>query len=145
MYVCVYACMYVCVLLCMYVCVCVCVCIIYVYYYVCMYIYHGHHHTWIPTGAGGIHYEFLHNKAFISDKLYADILEKCGASFKLPGKPAYTPACETLLAKASKDAGDFYVYDVYDTCGNDLLSLDEQMAAYGKDHGQSNPNPSTKP
>jgi hypothetical protein len=81
-------------------------------------------------GASKVHYEFLHNKAFISDHLWTEIEAACAAEFKMAGKPQFPAKCQQLLTQASDLAGKYYVYDVYDTCGDDQMTFDEQLERF---------------
>jgi cathepsin A (carboxypeptidase C) len=100
----------------------------------------GHGDTF--PNENGIHYEMLHNHAFISESQWEAIEAECADWFKKSrGSPPASATCSALLSKASDTAGKFYVYDVYDTCGNDQIkggstaTLDELRATYSAGGG----------
>jgi hypothetical protein len=83
-------------------------------------------------GANGIHYEMLHNHAFLSEKQWAEVSSTCASYFKgQRGDDPPSDACASLLKQASDTAGKFYVYDVYDTCGQDQMQV--KQPTRGKD------------
>lgn len=59
----------------------------------------------------------------------------CGEAWEKPAPQNYSQECQDTMAKASRLAGPFYVYDVYDSCGDDQLSLDEHLEAYHREAG----------
>lgn len=74
----------------------------------------GHHDDY--PGSAGSRAKFLHNKAFISEKLWEQIMDACGWDFSKTSSE-----CTSLQRKASAEAGDYYIYNVYDRCeGNEV-------------------------
>ena len=69
------------------------------------------------------------------DEAMAALEAACGEAWKRAGPPDYTPECTKLMADASARAGSFYVYDVYDSCGDDQVTLSEQVAAFHQHDG----------
>eukprot|EP00754_Rhynchopus_humris_P035152 Rhum_TRINITY_DN16719_c0_g1::Rhum_TRINITY_DN16719_c0_g1_i1::g.164193::m.164193/K16296/SCPL-I; serine carboxypeptidase-like clade I len=72
-------------------------------------------------GKAGDAVKFLHEKVFITEQMWQDILKACGTEFKKP----LSQTCEKLIQDAQTVAGNFYIYNVYDTCGNDQVDTDK--------------------
>jgi len=64
---------------------------------------------------------FLYNSRFMSDDLHDKIEKECG-DFK-----STSAACDKLMEEASEHAGDYYIYNVYDTCGKDQANIDTNI------------------
>eukprot|EP00298_Acanthocystis_sp_HF-20_P002778 c13162_g1_i1.p1 GENE.c13162_g1_i1~~c13162_g1_i1.p1 ORF type:complete len:466 (-),score=161.56 c13162_g1_i1:115-1512(-) len=72
-----------------------------------------------------INYHILSDHAFISQTLSAQIAQECNFTLE-------TQECQKLLNKMNDQAGAFNIYNIYDECGNDQVSLSEkrkQMAS----------------
>ena len=77
----------------------------------------GHQDTY--PGVDAVRLAFLHNSRFVSEELWNEILAECG-----PQLTKISLRCEALKRTAEEGAGDFYIYNVYDTCGNDQVKVD---------------------
>lgn len=82
----------------------------------------GHEDTY--PGADAVRLAFLHNSRFVSEELWNEILTECG-----PQLTKTNLRCETLKQKAERGAGDYYIYNVYDTCGEDQVKVDGPSAS----------------
>lgn len=67
-------------------------------------------------GSAGAQTRFLHEKAFISETLWEQLMDACGWDFSKSSEE-----CRELRDQASKEAGQYYIYNVYDMCGGDHM------------------------
>ena len=77
----------------------------------------GHEDTY--PGSEAVDVSFLHNSRFVSEELWNEIVNACGPELTRPGLK-----CEQLKRRAEEGAGDYYIYNVYDTCGEDQVKVD---------------------
>eukprot|EP00054_Salpingoeca_dolichothecata_P015795 m.91549 g.91549 ORF g.91549 m.91549 type:complete len:465 (-) comp21661_c0_seq1:64-1458(-) len=70
--------------------------------------------------------EFYHGMAMFSQVLYQSIVEECGNFTHMSVK------CDSLIGQMETEIGNFDIYNVFDTCGNDQVTLTQvrkQLAA----------------
>jgi serine carboxypeptidase-like clade 1 len=72
--------------------------------------------------------EFFQGHGMYDQPLYTKIKAACGtfSDLEVLGKP-----CSTLLAEMNEKVGEFDVYNIYDTCGNDRSGSDGEKARSG--------------
>jgi carboxypeptidase C (cathepsin A) len=75
-----------------------------------------------------INTEFFQGHGMYSQTLYADIKAACG---NFSDADVLEPKCAGLLSQMNTDIGQFDIYNIYDTCGEDDLSLHEYAEKLG--------------
>ncbi|EDQ88901.1 uncharacterized protein MONBRDRAFT_37373 [Monosiga brevicollis MX1] len=66
-----------------------------------------------------INVEFYYGHGMFPQTMYAEIQEACNHF-----NGTENIKCEAILAKMNQDIGNFDIYNIYDTCGNDQVTLD---------------------
>lgn len=79
-----------------------------------------------PTGEWW-NVQFMYGHGQVSTKMYDEIMEVCTEAALKNGTYGELPGCTELLARMQKSIGDYYSYNLYDTCNHNGAFLTEDL------------------